>query len=66
MQLLVPKQVVAETLDLVFRVKRFFDAQALLVGVATTLLLALVVLLSLRLRRGEMETMFKIGCAQGG
>lgn len=63
-QLLVPKQIVAETLDLVFRVKRFFDAQALLVGVATVLLLALVVLLSLRLRRGEMETMFKIGCAR--
>jgi zinc transport system substrate-binding protein len=63
-QLLVPKAVVAETLDLVFRVKRFFDAQALLVGVATALLLSLVVLLSLRLRRGEMETMFKIGCAR--
>jgi putative ABC transport system permease protein len=63
-QLLVPRQVVAETLDLVFRVKRFFDAQALLVGAAMGLLLALVVLLSLRLRRGEMETMFKIGCAR--
>ncbi len=63
-QLLVPKQVISETLDLVFRVKRFFDAQSLLVGVATALLLALVVLLSLRLRRGEMETMFKIGCAR--
>jgi zinc transport system substrate-binding protein len=62
--LLVPKAVVAETLDLVFRVKRFFDAQALLVGVATALLLSLVMLLSLRLRRGEMETMFKIGCAR--
>jgi len=63
-QLLVPKQVVAETLDLVFRVKHFFDAQSLLVGATTLLLLALVVLLSLRLRRGEMETMFKIGCAR--
>jgi putative ABC transport system permease protein len=63
-QLLVPKQVIAETLDLVFRVKHFFDAQALLVGVTTALLLALVMLLSLRLRRGEMETMFKIGCAR--
>ena len=29
------------------------------------LLLALVVLLSLRLRRDEMETMFKIGCSRG-
>jgi putative ABC transport system permease protein len=63
-QLLVPKQVVAETLDLVFRVKHFFDAQALLVGVTTVLLLTLVLLLSMRLRRGEMETMFKIGCAR--
>lgn len=63
-QLLVPKTVVSETLDLVFRVKRFFDAQALLVGVATALLLSLVVLLSLRLRRAEIETMFKIGCAR--
>jgi putative ABC transport system permease protein len=61
-QLLVPKAVVSETLDLVFRVKRFFDAQSLLVGVAVACLLALVILLSLRLRRGEMETMFKIGC----
>jgi zinc transport system substrate-binding protein len=63
-QLLVPQQVVQETLDLVFRVKRFFDAQSLLVGLATVLLIALVFLLSLRLRRGEMETMFKIGCAR--
>ncbi len=63
-QLLAPKRVLSETLDLVFRVKRFFDAQALLVGVATALLLMLVVLLSLRLRRGERETMFKIGCAR--
>jgi putative ABC transport system permease protein len=63
-QLLVPKQVISETLDLVFRVKRFFDAQSLLVGTAMALLLALVILLSLRLRRGEMETMFKIGCSR--
>ncbi len=64
LQLLAAKQVVSETLDLGFRVKRFFDTQALLVGVTTALLLALVVLLSLRLRRGEMETMFKLGCAR--
>ena len=49
-QLLVPEQVMAETFDLVFRVKHFFDAQAAIVGAATALLLALVVLLSLRLR----------------
>jgi len=63
-QLLTPKAVVAETFELVFRVKRLFDAQAVLVGAAMAVLLALVVMLSLRLRRGEMETMFKIGCAR--
>jgi len=63
-QLLAPRQVIAETLDLVFRVKRFFDAQAVLVGGATALLLALVVLLSLRLRRAERETLFKLGCSR--
>jgi putative ABC transport system permease protein len=63
-QLLDPRQVISETLDLVFRVRRFFDAQALLAGGAMALLMALVVLLSLRLRRGEMETLFKIGCAR--
>ncbi len=63
-QLLVPQLVISETLDLVFRVKRFFDAQALLVGGAMALMIGLAVLLSLRLRRGEMETMFKIGCAR--
>ena len=63
-QLLVPRTVVADTLDIIFRVKRFFDAQAVLVGTAMALLLALVVLLSLRLRHGEMETMSKLGCAR--
>ena len=63
-QLLVPTQIITETLDLVFRVKRFFDAQALLVGITMAMLLALILLLSMRLRRGEMQTMFKIGCGR--
>ena len=63
-QLLVPREVVSDVLDIVFRVKRFFDAQAALVGVAMALLITLVLLLSQRLRRAEMETMFKLGCAR--
>lgn len=63
-QLLVPEDVVSETLNLVFRIKRFFDAQAAVVLLAMVLLLVLIVMLSLRLRRREMETMFKIGCAK--
>ena len=38
---------------------------AALVGVVTGLFLLLVVLLSVRLRRPEMETLFRLGCARG-
>jgi putative ABC transport system permease protein len=64
-QILAARSVVEELLGLVFRIKRFFDANAVLVGVATGLFLLLVVLLSLRLRRPEMETLFRLGCARG-
>ena len=63
-QLLVPTQIINETLDMVFRIKRFYDAQASLVIMATSMLLALVILLSSRLRQGEMETMARIGCVR--
>ena len=52
-------------MDLVFQIKTFFDANAILIAASTLLLLILVVLLSLRLRQGEMETMFKLGCSRG-
>jgi putative ABC transport system permease protein len=65
LQILAARSVVEELLGLVFRIKRFFDANAALVGVATGLFLLLVVLLSLRLRRPEMETLFRLGCARG-
>ncbi len=64
-QILAARGVVEELLGLVFRIKRFFDANAALVAAATGLFLVLVVVLSLRLRRPEMETMFRIGCARG-
>jgi len=60
-----PLTVVEELMGLVFRVKRFFTANAVLVAISTALLLMLVILLSIRLRKGEMETMFKIGCGRG-
>jgi putative ABC transport system permease protein len=64
-QILAARSVVEELLGLVFRVKRFFDVNAVLVAAATGLFLLLVVVLSLRLRRPEMETMFRLGCARG-
>lgn len=63
-QLLVPADVMAELLGVVFRVKVFFDANAALVLVATSLFLAVIVALSLALRRRERLTLFKIGCAR--
>ena len=63
-RMLVPEEVVAELLGLVFQVKRFFDANFALITVSTALFLVLVVLLSRRIRKREMETMFKIGCSR--
>lgn len=63
-QLLVPGEVVEEMLGFLLRVKRFFDANLLLVGSSTFLFLVLVVGLSLRVRRREMETLFKIGASR--
>ncbi len=64
-QMCQPLVVVEELMGLVFRVQRFFNANAVLISASTALLLALVVALSIRLREKEMETMFKIGCGRG-
>jgi putative ABC transport system permease protein len=63
-RMLVPEEVVAELMGLVFKVKRFFDANFALISVSTGLFIALVVLLSRRIRKREMETMAKIGCSR--
>jgi putative ABC transport system permease protein len=65
LQLLVPTEVIGELLGIVFRVKRFFDASFALVLAAAVLFLTLVVLLSLRLRRDERQTLFNMGCSRG-
>ena len=65
MQMVIPAQVIDELMSMIFQVKRFFDANAILISVATGILLVLVILLSIRLRRGEMETLFKLGCRRG-
>jgi putative ABC transport system permease protein len=64
-QIVVPRAIVEELMSIVFRIKRFFDANFALVSVTTALFLTLVILLSLRLRKREMETLRRIGCASG-
>lgn len=63
-QALQPLAVVSELLDLVFRIKRFFDLTAWLLITVTVLFLVLVLSLSLRLRQRELQTMFKLGCSR--
>lgn len=64
-QILVPSEAIDEILGFVFQLKRFFDANVLLVGMATALFLALIVALSVRVRQRELETLRKIGCGRG-
>jgi putative ABC transport system permease protein len=64
LQALAPAAVVGEMLEVVLRAKQFIDANQAAVAVCTGLFLVLVVMLSLRLRRGEMETMFQLGCSR--
>jgi putative ABC transport system permease protein len=60
-----PATVVRQLMSMVFQVKKFFDANAILIAVSTVLLLLLVLVLSQKLRQREMETMFKLGCNRG-
>jgi len=64
LQALRPAAVVDELLGLVVRLKRFFDAQYLVVLVVTALLVALVMVLSLRLRQREFNTLHQLGCSR--
>lgn len=64
-QLFRPIEVIDEVMGVAFRVKRIFDANVALVSAATILLLVLILWLSLRLRRDELETMFRIGGSRG-
>ena len=65
LQALRPAMVVDELLGMVVRLKRFFDAQHAVVLAITALLMALVMALSLRLRRREFETLHRLGCSRG-
>ncbi|MEM9409878.1 MAG: ABC transporter permease [Planctomycetota bacterium] len=63
-QLIIPRDVIGELMGLVFQVKRFFDANAILIAVSTILLLVLIIALSIKIRDAELATMFKIGAAK--
>lgn len=62
-QAIEPGRLVEELFDAVFRVKAVFDGLIVMMGVVTVLLVALVSILSTRLRQGELQTLERIGAS---
>ncbi|MGD8977336.1 MAG: hypothetical protein PVG91_07000 [Gammaproteobacteria bacterium] len=60
-----PADVMDELLATVFTVRQYVLAAVVLVGIATLATIALVFMLSIRLRRAEIRTMTRIGAAPG-
>ncbi len=63
-QIVKPDKVVEQLLSSIFRIKGFLDSVFFVIAVSTILLLALVVMLSLRLRSNEIQTMYRIGSSR--
>jgi putative ABC transport system permease protein len=63
-QVIIPEEVVNNLLQSIFRIKQIFNTVFALVGVATLLILGLIVTLSIRLRKNEIYTMFTIGSSR--
>jgi putative ABC transport system permease protein len=63
-QLIQPKNVVQELILSILRIKRTLDTIILTVSVSTIMTIALVFLLSVRLREKEIETIFRLGCSR--
>jgi putative ABC transport system permease protein len=64
-QVIVPEDVVNNLLQSIFRIKHIFNTVFALVGIATLLILGLIITLSVRLRKNEIFTMFTIGSSRG-
>jgi len=60
-QIVRPVTVIEELLDTILTIQQFLVATVIIVGIATVATASLVFLLSLRLRRREIDTMLKIG-----
>ncbi len=65
LQLVRPGKVAGDLIATIFRLKRMLDAVVATVGFATVLTVALVFMLSYRLRARELTTIFRLGCSRG-
>jgi putative ABC transport system permease protein len=64
LQMVVPVDVVAALLRNIFKVQRVFNIIFAVVSIAMLLTIILIMMLSLRLRQPEIETMYKLGCSR--
>jgi len=63
-QIVVPSLIVENLLQKIFQVKQIFNTAFILVGIATLFILGLIIILTLRLRKDELYTMFSIGSSK--
>ncbi len=64
MQLIQPRHVVQELIISILRIKRTLDTIIITVSISTLMTIALVFLLSIRLREKEITTIFRLGCSR--
>jgi len=63
-QMVVPRAVIDDLMAVVFRIKTVFDTLSAVLAASTILLTILVILLNMRIRAREIETLHKIGCSR--
>lgn len=63
-QIIVPIKVIEKLLESIFRIKKIFDTMFVVVSLSTLMILGLIIILSLRLRKDELYTMFTIGSSK--
>lgn len=64
-QITVPAQVIQNLIQRIFRIQQLFDLMFILVGLATFLIFMLIMMLSVRLRKVEIDTLFILGSSKG-
>ena len=63
-QAIKPDDVIDGLMENIFRIRTVINAVIVIVAIATVLTIVLVFILSLRIRRDELETIYRIGCSR--
>jgi len=63
-QIIRPVEIIDELLEIVIRIRQFFEATFIAMTGVTAALLGLFIVLSVQLRQQEFATMFRIGCGR--